>query len=159
MTFSLPSTSCLRKLPFVVVWTTSALDDTFPILSPYRWGADSNIIRLYLAHILHALHEHFKTVLVLSMTWYDRFCRCVDDVSIWRHFSNFVLLSLRRWFQFNSIILSTHFARIKTWNNREVTFSYIFQNITSLYYHKSFAIIPPCSCHTLLAKYPKNREF
>ena len=33
---------------------------------------------------LHALHLHFSSyVLVLSMTWNDPFCSCVDDVSIW----------------------------------------------------------------------------
>ena len=34
---------------------------------------------------------HFEDVLVLSMTWNDLFCSCVDDVSIWWQIFNFVL--------------------------------------------------------------------
>ena len=37
---------------------------------------------------------HFKDVLVLSTTWNDLFCSCVDDVSIWSQMFNFVFLCL-----------------------------------------------------------------
>ena len=60
---------------------------------------------------------HFEDVLVLSTTWNDLFCGCVDDVSIWRQMFNFVFLSRKRWFQFNSRIVRTHFSNIMTLNN------------------------------------------
>ena len=53
---------------------------------------------------LHALHVHFfifwhfEDVLVLSMTWNDLFCSCADKCSI--------LSCPKRWFQFNSRIVS-----------------------------------------------------
>ena len=59
---------------------------------------------------------HFEDVLVLSMTWNDLFCSCVDDV-IWSQMFNFVLLCPKRWFQFNSRIVRTHFLSIMTLNN------------------------------------------
>ena len=52
---------------------------------------------------------HFEDVLVLSTTWNDLFCSCVDDVSIWWQMFNFVFLCPKRWFQFNSRIVRTHF--------------------------------------------------
>ena len=73
---------------------------------------------------------HFVDVLVLSTTWNDLFCSCVDDVSIWWQMFNFVFLCPKGWFQFNPRILRTHFASIMSLNNwkmiaekREVTFS------------------------------------
>ena len=72
---------------------------------------------------------HFADVLVLSTTWNDLFCSCVDDVSVWWQMFNFVFLPLKRWFQFNSRIVRTHFASVMTLNNWEViaeTPSYIF---------------------------------
>ena len=42
---------------------------------------------------------HFVDVLVLSTTWNDQFCSCVDDVSIWWQIFNFVFLCPTRWFQ------------------------------------------------------------
>ena len=71
---------------------------------------------------------HFEDVFVLSTTWNDLFCSCVDDVSIWWEMFNFVFLYPKRWFQFNSGIVRTHFSSIMTLNNwkiqkREVTFS------------------------------------
>ena len=45
---------------------------------------------------------HFEDVLVLSTTWNDLFCSCVDDVSTWSKMFNFVSLCPKRWFQFNS---------------------------------------------------------
>ena len=73
---------------------------------------------------------HFEDVLVLSTTWNDLFCSCVDDVSIWWQMFNFVLLCLKRWFQFNSSIVRTHFWSIMTLNNSKLiaeTRSYIFR--------------------------------
>ena len=51
---------------------------------------------------------HFADVLVLSTTWNDLFCSCVDDVSIWWPNFNFVFWSPKRWFQFNSRIVRAH---------------------------------------------------
>ena len=73
---------------------------------------------------------HFADVFVLSTTWNDLFCICVDDVSIWPQMFNFVFLYLKRWFQFNSRIVGTHFASVMTLNNWEIiaeTRSYIFR--------------------------------
>ena len=53
---------------------------------------------------------HFEDVLVVSMTWNDLFCSCVDDVSIWWQMFNFVLLCPKRWFQINSRMIRTHFC-------------------------------------------------
>ena len=72
---------------------------------------------------------HFVDVLVLSTTWNDLFRSCVDDVSIWWQMFNFVLCP-KRWFQFNSRILRTHFSSIMTLNNWKMiweTQSYIFR--------------------------------
>ena len=73
---------------------------------------------------------HFADVLVLFTTWNDPFSRCVDDVSIWWQMFNFIFLPLKRWLQFNSRIVKTHFASIVTLNNSEMiaeTWSYIFR--------------------------------
>ena len=73
---------------------------------------------------------HFEDVLVFSTTWNDLFCSCVDDVSMeWQMF-NFVFLCPKRWFQFNSRIVRTHFSNIMTLNNWKMiaeTRSYIFR--------------------------------
>ena len=60
---------------------------------------------------------HFEDVLVLSMTWNDLFCSCVDDVSTWWQMFNFVYLCPTRWFQFNSRIVRTHFSSIMSLTN------------------------------------------
>ena len=73
---------------------------------------------------------HFEDVLVLSTTWNDQFCSCVDDVSIWLQMFNFVFLSPKRWFQFNSRIVITHFSSIMSLNNWKMiaeTRSHIFR--------------------------------
>mgnify|MGYP006964521911 CR=1 FL=1 len=74
---------------------------------------------------------HFEDVLVLSTTWNDLFCSCVDDESICFVLSHyFVLLPQKRWFQFNSRIVRTHFASAMTFNNCDIieeTRSYIFR--------------------------------
>ena len=72
----------------------------------------------------------FVDVLVLSTTWNDQFCRCVDDVSIWWQMLNFVFLCPKRWLQFNSWIVRTHFSSIMSLNNWKMiaeTRSYIFR--------------------------------
>ena len=72
---------------------------------------------------------HFVDVLVLSTTWNDLFCRCVDDVSTWWQMFNVVFLCPRRWFQFNSRLVRTHFSRMMILNNWKMiaeTRSYIF---------------------------------
>ena len=73
---------------------------------------------------------HFEDVLVLSTTWNDLFCSCVDDVSIWWQLFNFVFIFPKRWFQFNSRIVRTHFSSKKTLKNWKIiseTRSYIFR--------------------------------
>ena len=73
---------------------------------------------------------HFEDVLVLSTTWNDLFCSCVDDVSIWWQMFNFVFLRPKRWFQFNSSIVRTHFSSILSLNNWKMiaeTRSHIFR--------------------------------
>ena len=72
---------------------------------------------------------HFEDVLVLSTTWNDLFCTCVDDVSIWWQMFNFVFFSPKRWFQFNSRIVRIHFSSIMSLNNWKMiaeTRSHIF---------------------------------
>ena len=73
---------------------------------------------------------HFEDVLVLSTTWNDLFCSCEDDTSIWRQMFNFVFLCPKRWFQFNSRIVRTHFSSIMTLSNWKMIAeprSYIFR--------------------------------
>jgi len=73
---------------------------------------------------------HFVHVLFLSTTWNDLFCSCVDDVSIWWQMFNFIFLCPKRWFQFISRIVRTHFSSIMTLNNWKMiaeTRSYIFR--------------------------------
>jgi len=73
---------------------------------------------------------HFEDVLVLSRTWNDLFCSCVDDVNIWWQMFNFVFLCPKRWFQFNSRIVRTHFSSImalKNWKMIAETRSSIFR--------------------------------
>ena len=94
------------------------------------------IIRQWKTVFLQALHVHFSffwhfvDVLVLSTTWNDLFCRCVDDVSIWWQMFNFVFLCPKRWFQFNSRIVRTHFSSTMSLNNWKMIAerrSYIFR--------------------------------
>ena len=72
---------------------------------------------------------HFVDVLVLSTTWNDLFCSCVDDANIWWQLFNFVLLCPKRWLQFNCTTVRTHFSSIMTLNNWKMIAeirSYIF---------------------------------
>ena len=71
-----------------------------------------------------------ENILVLSTTWNDLFCSCVDDMRIWWQMFNFVLLCPKRWLQFNSRTVRTHFSSIMTLNNWKMiaeTLSYIFR--------------------------------
>ena len=63
----------------------------------------------------------FVGFLLQSSSWLLKlpFCCCVADVSIWWQMINSVLLSLKRWFQFNSRIVKTYFSSIMTLNNWE----------------------------------------
>ena len=73
---------------------------------------------------------HFEDVLVLSMTWNDLLCSCVDDVRIWWQMFNFAFLCPKRWFQFNSRMVRTHFSSMTTLNNWKMiaeTRCYIFR--------------------------------
>ena len=73
---------------------------------------------------------HFEDVLVLSTTWNNLFCSCVDDVSIGWQMFNFVFLCPKRWFQFNSRIIKTHFSCIMSLNNWKMIAekrSYVFR--------------------------------
>ena len=73
---------------------------------------------------------HFEDVFVLSTTWNDLFCSCMDDVSIWWQMFNFVFLCPKRWFQFNSRIVRTYFSSIMSLNNWKMiaeTRSHIFR--------------------------------
>ena len=73
---------------------------------------------------------HFVDVLVLSTSWNDLFCNCVDDVSIWWQMFNFVFLCPKRWFQFNHRIVRTHFSSIMgliNWKIIAETRSHIFR--------------------------------
>ena len=74
---------------------------------------------------------HFEDVLLLSTTWNDQFCRCVDNVSVWWQMFNFVFLSCpKRWFQFNPRIVRTHVSSIISLNNWKMiaeTRSHIFR--------------------------------
>ena len=76
-----------------------------------------NSILARFARAFFIIFRCFEDVLVLSTTWVDLFCSCLDDVSVWWQMFHFVFLSLKRWFQFNSSIVRTHFANIMTMNN------------------------------------------
>ena len=73
---------------------------------------------------------HFVDVPVLSTTWNDPFCSCVDDVSIWWRMFNFVFLCPKHWFQINSRTVRRYFSSIMTLNNWKMiaeTRSYILR--------------------------------
>ena len=80
------------------------------------------------ARALSVIFWHFEDVLVLYPTWNDLFCSCVNDVSILMF--NFVFSCPKRWFQFNSRIVRTHFSSKMTLNNWKMiaeTRSYFFR--------------------------------
>ena len=84
---------------------------------------------------LHALHVHFSSFDILKTFSFflRREMTCfavVDDVSIWWQMFNFVFLSPKCWFQFNSRIVTTHFSNIMSLNNWKMiaeTRSHIFR--------------------------------
>ena len=93
-------------------WVSASHRDNLIHLSPF----DRNVQEKWLCYA--------------STTWNDLFCSCVDDVSIWWQMFNFVFLCPKRWFQFNSRIVRTHFSSILTLNNWKMiaeTRSYIFR--------------------------------
>ena len=69
--------------------------------------------------LLHALHVHFS-VLDISQTFLflprrEMTCfalSCLGDVRIWQQMFDFVSLCLKRYFQFPTRIVKTHFARV-----------------------------------------------
>ena len=85
--------------------TLSNLDDqgnkNVTNLHTWKW----NTVILHALHVHFFIFWHFTGVLLLSTTWNDLFCSCLDDVSIWWQMFNFVFLPLKRWFQFNSTIV------------------------------------------------------
>ena len=98
---------------------------------------------------------HFVDVLVLSTTWNDLFCSCVDDVSIWWQMFNFVLLCPKRLFQFNSSIVRTHFSSIRSLNNWKMvaeTRSHIFR------WRSRFRPLRVCLSCLLLLGWPLRRK-
>ena len=89
----------------------------------------------YLTVFLHALHVHFHllTFWKRSRSFYDVKWPVLQLSGRREHMMTnvqFVLLSQKRWFQFNSRIVRTHFASVMTLNNCEIiaeTRSYIFR--------------------------------
>ena len=72
----------------------------------------------------------FAAVLVLTTTWNDLFCSCVDNVITLRQLFTFFYLSPNRSHEFTPRKVRAHFTSHKTWNNREVIerrWSYIFR--------------------------------
>ena len=125
MTFSLPS--LLLKLPTREFTQLRRRQQQERHKFAYLTVRDNSSARFASAVFIFG---HFADVFVLSTTWNDLFCICVDDVSIWPQMFNFVFLYLKRWFQFNSRIVGTHFASVMTLNTWEIiaeTRSYIFR--------------------------------
>ena len=86
--------------------------------------------RAFFIFFARAFFIFWHFVLVLSATWNDQFCSWVDNVSAWWQMFNFAFLCPKRWFQFNSRIVRTHFSSKMTLNNCEIiaeTGSYIFR--------------------------------
>ena len=81
------------------------------------WQRKTVTVFLHALHVYFFIFWHFEHVLVLSTTWNDLFCSCVDDVSLWWQLFNFVFLCLKRWFQLNFWIVRTHFTSIMSLNN------------------------------------------
>ena len=90
---------------------------------------------------------HFEDVLVLSTTWNDLFCSCVDDVSIWWQMLIFVFLCPKCWFQYNSRIVRTHFSSMMTLN------IWKYCRNAKLHFHMTFSV-PSTSC---LLKLPTEK--
>ena len=81
-------------------------------------------------HMHFSFFWHFEDILVVSTTWSDLFCGCVDDESTWWQMFHFVFSCPKRLLQFNSRTVITHFLSIMTFNNWKMiaeTRSYIFR--------------------------------
>ena len=127
MTFSLSSTSSLLKLPIRELKQPRRRRQQKPHKFAYLTMKNSIFARFARAFFIF---WHFVDVLVLSTTWNDLFCSCVDDVSIWWQTFNFVFLCPKRWFQINSRTFRRHFSSIMALNNWEMIAekgSYIFR--------------------------------
>ena len=141
MTFFLPLPSSLLKLPnyFFKAASKHSCHHIWEFKEPRRRQQQERHKFAYLtmknnsfARFARAffIFGHFEDVLVLYTTWNDLFCSCVDDVSIWWQMFSFLFLPLKHWFQFNFMIVTTHFANVMTLNNWEMvpeTGSYIFR--------------------------------
>ena len=93
-----------------------------PLKFAYLTMKKSNFARFARAFFIF---WHFEDVLVLSTTWNDMFCSCVDDVSIWWQMFTFVFLPLKRLFRFKKT-----FRKPNDLNNCKMiaeTRSYIFR--------------------------------
>jgi len=99
---------------------------------------------------LHALHVNFSSF-DISKTWNNLFCSCVDDVSIWWQMFNFALC-LKRWFQFNSRIVRTHFSSIMTLNNWKM----IAEKKSYIFRWRSPFRLPPICLSSLLSWFSKD---
>ena len=103
------------------------------------------------ASVLHALLERlafvqFTAVVILTTTWNDQFCSCVDDANIWRQMKLFFISKPLKPVEF----LDTYFAS----QTREmITYvpSYIFRCCLCL-----ISIFWACTCST--AKFPYQSE-
>jgi len=111
MTFSLSSTSSLLKLPIRELKQPRRRRQQKPHKFAYLTMKNSIFARFARAFFIF---WHFVDVLVLSTTWNDLFCSCVDDVSIWWQMFNFVFLCPKRWFQINSRTVRRYFSSIMT---------------------------------------------
>ena len=91
---------------------------------------------------------HFADVLVLSTTWNELFCSCVDDVTMWWQMFNFVFLCPKRWFEINSRTVRRHFSSIMALNKWK-------KNCRKgkLHFQVTFSL-PSTSC---LLKLPNNK--
>ena len=99
-----------------------------------RWFAYFTMENSIFARFARAFFSfwHFEDVLVLSTTWNELFCSCVDDETIWWKCS--ILSSYvpsAAWFQFNSRIVRTAFWNLMTsinyWKMIAETWSDIFR--------------------------------
>ena len=99
---SVMNLSPLVRLLFFFSRSVVCVFETPELKQPRRRGQQKRDKFSYLRWktlVLQALNEHFSfldifaDVLVLSTTWNDLFCSCVDDVSIWWQMVNFVCLS------------------------------------------------------------------
>jgi len=115
---SIPAPHCLShsspiKLPRVIYWGNIILLGSLSNHDDDNKNPTNLHIWQWKIVFLHALHVHISffsqlvDVRVLSTTWNDQFCSCVDDVSRWWQMFLFVFLCPKHWFHFNSRIVRT----------------------------------------------------